>query len=121
MSAARTSHDPNKMLFVRPRDGRKPKPPSEEHIEQAAAQHEARLAAEVEAMRERIPVTPFIAAKRAEVDKLEGLSRSLLEAHPAPKIAPVPGSIDDQVEAEWRELALLWQIHSSALRRVRLQ
>jgi hypothetical protein len=47
----------------------------------------------------------LLAARRAEIDRLEALAQELLDAHPAPKSAPQPGSIDDQVEAEWRELA----------------
>jgi hypothetical protein len=47
----------------------------------------------------------FVSAKRAEIDRLEALARELLEAHPAPTTAPKPGSVDDLVEAGWRELA----------------
>jgi hypothetical protein len=51
------------------------------------------------------PDRSFHAARKAEVDKLESLARRLLEAHPAPKVAPNPESIDGQIEADWRELA----------------
>jgi hypothetical protein len=41
----------------------------------------------------------FVAAKRAEVDRLEALARELLDAHPEPE------SLDEKEEADWRELA----------------
>ena len=41
----------------------------------------------------------FVAAKRAEIDRLEALARELLDAHPEPE------SIDKEEEADWRELA----------------
>jgi hypothetical protein len=98
-------HDRDEML-ARRRDGRKPKPlPGQEELERAAAKHADRLSAEMDALRARVPVTVFIAAKRAAVDGIEARVRELLDAHPAPKTAPDEGSIDDKVEADWRELA----------------
>jgi hypothetical protein len=98
-------HDRDEML-ARRRDGRKPKPlPSQEELDRAAAKHADRLAAKMEELRARVPVTAFIDEKRAKVDELETMARELLEVHPAPKAAPDKGSIDDKVEADWRELA----------------
>jgi hypothetical protein len=41
----------------------------------------------------------FVAAKRAEVDRLEALAHELLNVHPEPE------SLDEKDEAEWRDLA----------------
>jgi hypothetical protein len=99
-------------LLARRRDGRQPKPlPSQEELERAAAKHADRLAAKMEALRARVikqsdrETAAFIVAEREGVTRLEKLARELLEAYPAPEAAPEKGSIDDHVEAEWRELA----------------
>ncbi len=102
-------------LLAKLRDGRRSATPPErsEKEEREAAERATLREAEMAAIRAAgAPViatmrikSDFIAAKRAEVDRLEALARSLLEAHPAPEAAPDPGSIADQVEAEWRDLA----------------
>jgi hypothetical protein len=104
-------HDRDEMLAKR-RDGRKPKPlPGQEELERDAAKHAARVAAKMEALRARIikqsdrETAAFIVARREGVTRLEKLACELLEAHPVPEAAPERGSIDDHVEAEWRELA----------------